>query len=68
VMYFIIIHYLSFLLFFLPSLLYQSHFWVHVLYIFICVYIILLIFVLGLYSTYNRKHVAFGFLNLANFI
>jgi hypothetical protein len=33
--------------------------------LYIC--IILLVFVLGLYSTYERKHVAFGFLNLADF-
>jgi hypothetical protein len=28
----------------------------------------LLVFVLGLYSTYDWKHAAFGLLNLANFI
>jgi hypothetical protein len=28
---------------------------------------ILLIFVLGLYSTHEREHMAFGFLNIANF-
>jgi hypothetical protein len=30
-------------------------------------FIILLVFILGLYYTYERKHVAFDFLNLANF-
>jgi hypothetical protein len=30
-------------------------------------FIILLAFVLGLFSTYERKCAAFGFLNLANF-
>jgi hypothetical protein len=35
--------------------------------IYLHVYIILLIFVLGLYYTTERKHAAFGFLNLANF-
>jgi hypothetical protein len=30
-------------------------------------FIILLVFVLGLYSTCERKHVASSFLNLANF-
>jgi hypothetical protein len=35
--------------------------------IYFSLYIILLAFVLGLYSTYERKHAAFGFLNLANF-
>jgi hypothetical protein len=34
--------------------------------IYFYVYIKLLVFVLSLYSTYERKHVAFGFLNLAN--
>jgi hypothetical protein len=34
---------------------------------YLCVYIILLVFVLGLYSTCQRKHAAFSFLNLANF-
>jgi hypothetical protein len=49
-----------------PSLLYLSHLGVHVLYIFVCVHNIACI-LLGLYSTDERKHVAFGFLNLANF-
>jgi hypothetical protein len=31
-------------------------------------FIILLAFLLGLYSTDERKHMAFGLLNLANFI
>jgi hypothetical protein len=30
-------------------------------------YIILLVFVLGLYSIYEKEHVAFGLLSLANF-
>jgi hypothetical protein len=41
VMYFIIIHFLSFSL----SLLYKSHFWVHVLYIFLCIYNIAYIYI-----------------------
>jgi hypothetical protein len=35
--------------------------------IYFYVYKMLLVFMLGLYSTYGRKHVAFGFLNLTNF-
>jgi hypothetical protein len=36
------------------------------MYFYVC--IILLVFVLGLYSTYERKHLPFGLLNLAYFI
>jgi hypothetical protein len=36
--------------------------------IYFFVNIILLVFILVLYSTYERKHVAFGFQNLVNFI
>jgi hypothetical protein len=36
-------------------------------YVYFYVYIIFLVFVLGLYFTDERKHVAFGFLNLAGF-
>jgi hypothetical protein len=35
--------------------------------IYFYVFIVLLVFVWGLYSTYERKYVTFGFLNLANF-
>jgi hypothetical protein len=35
--------------------------------LYICIYIILLMLVLGLYSTYEKKYVAFVFLNMAKF-
>jgi hypothetical protein len=78
VLYFNIICYISFLLFLL-SWSSLSHCWIHVVslslymytYIFLSIiYIylyVLLVFVLGLYCTYEKKHVTFGFLNLVNF-
>jgi hypothetical protein len=59
-MYFISICYLNFFFSSFFGLLYQTHFWIHVLYVFLCIYNIACICT-------ERKHVALGFLNLANF-
>jgi hypothetical protein len=66
-MYFINICHLSFLLFLLPWVSSTTLTFGYMLGISFYVYIILLVFGFGLYSTYERKYALFGFLNLTNF-
>jgi hypothetical protein len=68
VMYFIIIHSLTFFPSFPPLLVTSNSLtFGNTFCVYLYVYMIMLVFVLDLTSTYERKHVTFVFLNLANF-